>query len=179
MFFGHQFTHDQNMRFRLTKNHLQIQKSCPLNIIGLRPSNRLPVSYYYFDYITQTCRVMYCYSTLLFHYYSYYSSTHRRCLDQTLWLMIKIWDLGWQKTTYKFKKVVCEEILRRVRRYSFANKDNITQTCRVMYCYSTLLFHYYSYYSSTHRRCLDQTLWNLVGISSYAMWSCAFKGLIF
>ena len=24
------------------------------------------------------------------------------------------------------------------------------------------------------RRCLDQTLWNLVGIS-YAMWSCAFK----
>ena len=26
MFFGHQFTHDQNMRFRLTKNHLQIQK---------------------------------------------------------------------------------------------------------------------------------------------------------
>ena len=26
--FGHQFTHDQNMRFRLTKKHLQIQKSC-------------------------------------------------------------------------------------------------------------------------------------------------------
>ena len=37
-------------------------------------------------------------------------------------LMIKIWDLGWQKTTYKFKKV-CEEILRRFRRYSSANKD--------------------------------------------------------
>jgi hypothetical protein len=32
-------------------------------------------------------------------------------------------DLGWQKTTYKFKKVVSEEILRRVRRYSSANKD--------------------------------------------------------
>jgi hypothetical protein len=28
MVFGHQFTHDQNMRFRLTKNNLQIQKSC-------------------------------------------------------------------------------------------------------------------------------------------------------
>jgi hypothetical protein len=28
------------------------------------------------------------------------------------------------------------------------------------------------------RRCLDQTLWNLVGIS-YAMWSCAFKGWFF
>jgi hypothetical protein len=27
-------------------------------------------------------------------------------------------------------------------------------------------------------RCLDQTLWNLVGIS-YAMWSCAFKGWFF
>jgi hypothetical protein len=28
------------------------------------------------------------------------------------------------------------------------------------------------------RRCLDQTLWNLVGIS-YAMWSCAVKGWFF
>jgi hypothetical protein len=28
---------------------------------------------------------------------------------------------------------------------------------------------------SISRRCLDQTLWNLVGIS-YAMWSCALKG---
>ena len=47
-----------------------------------------------------------------------------------------------------------------------------------MYCYSTFLFHYYSYYSSTHRRYRDQTLWNLVVIS-YAMWSCAFKGWFF
>jgi hypothetical protein len=31
---------------------------------------------------------------------------------------------------------------------------------------------------SISRRCLDQTLWNLVGMS-YAMWSCAFKGLFF
>ena len=31
---------------------------------------------------------------------------------------------------------------------------------------------------SISRRCLDQTLWNLVGIS-YAMWSCAGKGLFF
>jgi hypothetical protein len=28
------------------------------------------------------------------------------------------------------------------------------------------------------RRCLDQTLWNLVGIS-YAMWNCPFKGWFF
>ena len=31
---------------------------------------------------------------------------------------------------------------------------------------------------SISRRCLDQTLWNLVEIS-YAMWSCAFKGWFF
>jgi hypothetical protein len=31
---------------------------------------------------------------------------------------------------------------------------------------------------SISRRWLDQTLWNLVEIS-YAMWSCAFKGLFF
>ena len=29
-----------------------------------------------------------------------------------------------------------------------------------------------------YRRCIDQTLWNLVGIS-YDMWSCAFKGLFY
>ena len=32
--------------------------------------------------------------------------------------------------------------------------------------------------SSISRRCLDQTLWNLVWIS-YAMWSCAIKGWFF
>ena len=31
---------------------------------------------------------------------------------------------------------------------------------------------------SISRRCLDQTLWNLVGIS-YVMWSCAFNGWFF
>jgi hypothetical protein len=31
---------------------------------------------------------------------------------------------------------------------------------------------------SISRRCLDQTLWNLIGIA-YAMWSCAFKGCFF
>jgi hypothetical protein len=31
--------------------------------------------------------------------------------------------------------------------------------------------------SSISRRCLDQTLWNLVGIL-YAMWSCAVKGAV-
>jgi hypothetical protein len=45
-------------------------------------------------------------------------------------------------------------------------------------------YYSYYYYSSTHfvhsisRRCLDQTLWNPVGIS-YAMWSCAVKGWFF
>ena len=34
------------------------------------------------------------------------------------------------------------------------------------------------YIRSISRRCLDQTLWNLVGIS-YAMWSCAVKGWFF
>ena len=34
------------------------------------------------------------------------------------------------------------------------------------------------YVRSISRRCLDQTLWNLVGIS-YAMWSCAVKGWFF
>jgi hypothetical protein len=80
------------------------------------------------------------------------------------------------------------------------------------YCYSTLLFHYYSYsyyyyitptavgwciailhffftiilililphifVCSISRRCFDQALWNLVGIS-YAMWSSALKGWYF
>ena len=79
--------------------------------------------------------------------------------------------------------------------------------CRVTYCYSTFLFHYYYitptvvgwcvailrffftiiliilflppiFVRSISRRCLDQTLWNLVGIS-YVMWSCAFKGSFF
>ena len=79
---------------------------------------------------------------------------------------------------------------------------------RVTYCYSTFLFHYYYvtpnavgwriailrffftiiiiliiifpyiFVRSISRRCLDQTLWNLVGIS-YAMWSCAGKGWFF
>jgi hypothetical protein len=31
---------------------------------------------------------------------------------------------------------------------------------------------------SISRRCLDQTLWNLVGIS-YSLWSCAVKGWFF
>ena len=61
--------------------------------------------------------------------------------------------------------------------------------CRVMYCYSTFLFHYYyssyysySYYSSSTHLCpldfSEMPWWNLVGIS-YAMWSCAFKGWFF
>jgi hypothetical protein len=34
------------------------------------------------------------------------------------------------------------------------------------------------YVRSISRRCFDQTLWNLLGIS-YAMWSCIFKGWFF
>ena len=38
-----------------------------------------------------------------------------------------------------------------------------------------LLFHFQrNFVSHFSRRCLDQTLWNLIGIS-YATWSCAFK----
>jgi hypothetical protein len=77
--------------------------------------------------------------------------------------------------------------------------------CRVIYCFSTFLFHYYYYITTTavgwciailrffftiiiilphifirsiSRRCLDQSLWNLVGIS-YTMWSFAGKGRFF
>jgi hypothetical protein len=49
--------------------------------------------------------------------------------------------------------------------------------CRVMYCYSIILLPHI-FVRSISRRCLDQTLWNLVGIS-YAMWSCALKGWFF
>ena len=59
--------------------------------------------------------------------------------------------------------------------------------CRVMYCYSIILIILliiiiiifpHIFVRSISRRCLDQTLWNLVGIS-YAMWSCAVKGWFF
>ena len=55
-------------------------------------------------------------------------------------LMIEIEDLGWQKTTYKFKKVVSEEILRRVRRYSSANKDIPFKTPLFIYSVTTPFF---------------------------------------
>jgi hypothetical protein len=48
------------------------------------------------------------------------------------------------------------------------------------YCFCSVSYYYYSsficinFVRHVSRRCLDQTLWNLVGIS-YAMWSCAFK----
>jgi hypothetical protein len=51
---------------------------------------------------------------------------------------------GWQKTTYKFKKVVCEEILRRVRRYSSANKDIPFKTPLFIYSVTTPFFVYIS-----------------------------------
>ena len=53
--------------------------------------------------------------------------------------------------------------------------------CRVMYCYSIILIIIilpHIFVRSVSRRCLDQTLWNLVGIS-YALWSCAVKGWFF
>ena len=61
--------------------------------------------------------------------------------------------------------------------------NEVCETYR--YCYSSVSY-CYSYYSTFRinfvrpfsRRCLDKTLWNLVGIS-YAMWSCAFKGWFF
>ena len=79
--------------------------------------------------------------------------------------------------------------------------------CLETYCFCSVSYYYYYYYyitptvvgwciailrffftiililplifvRSISRRCLDKTLWNLVGIS-YAMWSCAFKGWFF
>jgi hypothetical protein len=54
--------------------------------------------------------------------------------------------------------------------------------CRVMYCYSIIIIIIiilpHISVRSISRRCLDQALWNLVGIS-YAMWSCAVKGWFF
>ena len=50
--------------------------------------------------------------------------------------------------------------------------------CRVTYCYSIIIIIPHIFVRSISRRCLDQTLWNLVGIS-YAMWSCAVKGWFF
>ena len=42
-----------------------------------------------------------------------------------------------------------------------------------------LLFHFpHTFVRHFSRRCLDQTLWNLVGIS-YVIWSCVFKCLFF
>jgi hypothetical protein len=67
------------------------------------------------------------------------------------YFMIKIWDLGWQKTTYKFKKVVCEEILRRVRRYSFANKDIPFKTPLFIYSVTTPFFAYYNHTKTTRK----------------------------
>jgi hypothetical protein len=49
-------------------------------------------------------------------------------------------SLGWQKNTYKFKKVVCEEILRRVRRYSSASKDIPFKTPLFIYSVTTPFF---------------------------------------
>jgi hypothetical protein len=55
--------------------------------------------------------------------------------------------------------------------------------CSVSYYYYyssflTLLFFRINFVRHVSRRCLDQTLWNLVGIS-YVMWSCAFLPFLF
>ena len=63
-----------------------------------------------------------------------------------------------------------------------------TYFCSVSYYYIAILRFFFTiiiiiiiiiiiphiFVRSISRRCLDQTLWNLVGIS-YAMWSCVFK----
>jgi hypothetical protein len=61
------------------------------------------------------------------------------------------------------------------------NSSYITPTV-VGWCIAILRFFFtiililpHNFVRSISRRCLDQTLWNLVGIS-YAMWSCAGKG---
>ena len=50
--------------------------------------------------------------------------------------------------------------------------------CSVSYYYYSSFFFHINFVWHVSRRCLEQTLWNLVGIS-YAMWSCALKGWFF
>ena len=104
------------------------------------------------------CRVMYCYSTFLFHYYSYsysYSSTQFCPLDFS--------EMPWS---------------------NFGNRGTkIMGWGDVRYCFAmailVLIINFpHIIVRSISRRYLDQTLWNLVGIS-YAMWSCARKGWFF
>ena len=88
-----------------------------------------------------------------------------------------------------------------ILRFFFCFSSSLCPPNKVWETYCVCSVSYYSYYYSSSfflsfflsffchffrqkfvwhisRRCLDQTLWNLVGIS-YAMWSCAFKGWFF
>jgi hypothetical protein len=96
------------------------------------------------------CRVMYCYSTFLFHYY-YITPT----------------AVGWCIAILRFfftiitsPRLLSGDVL--LFYVSFSLSLHHPDCCRVMYCYSTFLFHYYCYsssyyyhYSSTHFCPLD------------------------
>ena len=86
------------------------------------------------------CRVIYCYSTFLFHYYySYY---------------ITLSVVGWCIAVLRFLFTIIIIII------------------IIIIMLIILLPHIFV--RSISRRCLDQTLWNLVGIS-FAMWSWFFR----
>ena len=91
------------------------------------------------------CRVMYCYSTFLFHYDYYINPT----------------VVGWCIAILRFfftmiitsTRLLSGDVLLFHVSFSLLLLHH-PDCCRVMYCYSTFLFHYY-YYSSTRFCPLD------------------------
>jgi hypothetical protein len=88
-----------------------------------------------------------------------------------------LWSFRWYHILLWLPNVVCEP-------YYFCSVSSYYYYCWVMYCYSIILIILiiiilaHIFVRSISRRCVNQALWNLVGIS-YAMWSCAVKGWFF
>ena len=80
-----------------------------------------------------------------------------------LWLPSEVWE------TYYFCSISYYYIT-----------PTVCGWCIVILClfFTIILILPHIFACSISRRCLDQILWNLVGIS-YAMWSCALKGWFF
>jgi hypothetical protein len=115
------------------------------------------VSYSLLLHHPDCCRLMYCYSTFLFRYYYYYSYYY---ITPTV--------VGW-----------CIAILRFFFTIIITSPRLLSGDVLLFYfSFSLLLLFFHTFCRSISQRCLDQALWNLVGIS-YAMWSCAVKGWSF
>ena len=108
------------------------------------------VSYSLLLHHPDRCRLMYCYSTFLFHYYYYYS-----------YYYITTTVVGWCIAILRFvftmiitsTQLLSGDVLLFHVSFSLLLLHH-PDCCRVMYCYSTFLFHYY-YYSSTRFCPLD------------------------